>query len=103
MQLLVALLLQEVVEVGLDTAIPMVFQLLVDLVEVAGQLTMLLFLFLVVLVLPEFLDKAMLVVTGFLLLRDMEQAVAVAVQVLLDCWELHKLHREMVEQELLVI
>jgi hypothetical protein len=81
MQLLVALLLQEVVEVGLDTAIPMVFQLLVDLVEVAGQLTMLLFLFLVVLVLQEFLDKAMLVVTGFLLLRDMEQAVAVAVQV----------------------
>jgi hypothetical protein len=81
MQLLVALLLQEVVEVGLDTAIPMVFQLLVDLVGVAGQLTMLLFLFLVVLVLPEFLDKAMLVVTGFLLLRDMEQAVAVAVQV----------------------
>jgi len=80
MQLLVALLLQEVVEVGLDTAIPMVFQLLVDLVEVAGQLTMLLFLFLVVLVLPEFLDKAMLVVTGFLeIVGYMGQAVAVAV------------------------
>jgi hypothetical protein len=73
-QVLAELLVPVAEAVDLDTVITTVFQLLVDLAVVAGQLTVLVFQ--VVLVLLGLVVKVMLVVVDFLQLVDMVQEVA---------------------------
>jgi hypothetical protein len=88
--------------VVVDIVVIQVMQLLVDQVGVGGLLMAVLLLDCQVLV--ELMVKVMLGVMVLLEVAEyLGQVVVVVVLVLLDCRELHKLHREMVEQELLVI